>query len=226
MFVSSLPTEIFETVYCLIVHLSFLTSHSPLLFSLCKASWKTTTFLDLLSFFFLGKLPKFRSLKLNMSRMAEWFCDFWYHFVGFERPFRWSQLVSALPFSFNASINSKREHPPPGNFFLGSRKPCPGTKFFCKSTAPGTKTPTPREYFRRSSQPFLLIRVEILGFCRKQTLKRIGRLSNYSLEFGHTLCFTILKILKFSPSSETDFVQRVLANKKPLFQVQPIVFEQ
>ena len=38
MFVSGLQTEIFETVYCLIVHLSFLTSYYPLFFSLYKTS--------------------------------------------------------------------------------------------------------------------------------------------------------------------------------------------
>ena len=32
--------EIFETVYCLTVHLSFLTSYNPLFFSLCKTSKK------------------------------------------------------------------------------------------------------------------------------------------------------------------------------------------
>ena len=36
MFLSGLQTEIFETVYCRIVHLSFLTSHNLLFFSLCK----------------------------------------------------------------------------------------------------------------------------------------------------------------------------------------------
>ena len=40
MFVSGQQTEIFETVYCLIVHLSFLTSYNPLFFSLCKNSKK------------------------------------------------------------------------------------------------------------------------------------------------------------------------------------------
>ena len=32
--------EIFETVYWLIVHLSFLTSHNPLFFCMCKTSKK------------------------------------------------------------------------------------------------------------------------------------------------------------------------------------------
>ena len=38
--------EIFETVYCLIVHLSLLTSYDPLFFSFCKK----TTFSVFLSF--------------------------------------------------------------------------------------------------------------------------------------------------------------------------------
>ena len=50
MFVSGLQKEIFETVYCSIVHLSFLTSHSPLFFSLCITSIKATSSV-FLSFF-------------------------------------------------------------------------------------------------------------------------------------------------------------------------------
>ena len=87
-----------------------------------------------------------------------------------------------------ASINSNqlREHPPPpwetpGEFFEVVKSPAPGQNFPAKARPPGQKTRAPREYFRRSSQPFLLIGVEILRFCRNQTLKRIGRLSNYSL---------------------------------------------
>ena len=66
--------------------------------------------------------------------------------------------------------------PPPGK---------PQGKFFevVKSPALGKNTPTPGEYFRRSSQPFLLIGVEILGLCGNQTLKRTGRLSNYSFSY-------------------------------------------
>ena len=98
----------------------------------------------------------------------------------------------------------------PGEFFWGSQKPCPGQNFPAKARPLGQKKPpTPGEYFRRSSQPFLLIDIEIPGFCRNQTLKRIGRLSNYSLVilFSFSLS-TILKVFKFSPSFETDFVTR------------------
>ena len=112
-------------------------------------------------------------------------------------------------------IDSKREHPPPGkplgNFFEVVKSPAPGQNFPAKARPPGQKNtyPGPGEYFRKSSQPFLLIGVEILGFCRNQTLKRIERLSYYSLviPFSFSLS-TILKVLKFSPSFETDFVTR------------------
>ena len=100
----------------------------------------------------------------------------------------------------NASINSKREHPrqTPGEFFEVVKSPAPGQNFVCKSTALGTKNTYPREYFRRSGQPFLLTGVKIFGFCKNQTLKRIGRLPNYSL--------VIPSSLKFPPSFEKEFV--------------------
>ena len=68
IFVLGPQTEIFQTVYCCYVHLSFLTSHSLLFFSLCKTSYKTTSSVFLS--FFLVKLSKFRSFKLNISRTA------------------------------------------------------------------------------------------------------------------------------------------------------------
>ena len=68
MFVLALQTEIFDTGYCRIVHLSFLTSHNLLFFRFCKTS-KKTTFSVFLSFF-LVKLPKSQSLQLNISRTA------------------------------------------------------------------------------------------------------------------------------------------------------------
>ena len=112
-----------------------------------------------------------------------------------------------------ASIKSKREHPPPGkppgNFFEVVKSPAPGQNFPAKARLPGQKTPNPGEYFRRSSQPFLLTNVEILGFFRNQRLKRIERLSYYSLVIPSSFSLsTILKVLKFFPSFETDFVTR------------------
>ena len=68
---------------------------------------------------------------------------------------------------FYASVNSKCQHPPgqtPGNFFKVGRNRAPGQNFSAKARPLGQKTPTPGEYFRRSSQPFLLIGVEILEF--------------------------------------------------------------
>ena len=104
--------------------------------------------------------------------------------------------------------------PPPGanprGNFLRWSKALPRGKIFLQKHGPqGKETPTPWEYFRRSGQFFLLIGVEILGFCRNQTQKRIGRLSKYSLVISSSFSLsTILKILKFSPSFETDLVTR------------------
>ena len=69
MFVSALQTEVFDTGYCWIVYLSFLTSHNLLFFRFYKTS-KKTTFSVFLSFF-LVKLSKSQSLKLNISRTAQ-----------------------------------------------------------------------------------------------------------------------------------------------------------
>ena len=65
------------------------------------------------------------------------------------------------------------------------------------------------ECFERSNQLFLLVSVEILEFCRNKTLKGTGKLSNYSLVIPSSFSLsTILKVLKFSPSFEIDFVTR------------------
>ena len=97
----------------------------------------------------------------------------------------------------------------PWGIFLRWPKALPGAKFSCKSTGPGANNTYPREYFRRSSQPFLLTGVEISGFCRNQTLERIGRLSKYSLVIPSSFSSSIiLKSFKVFPSFETDFVTR------------------
>ena len=89
---------------------------------------------------------------------------------------------------------------PPGNFFEVVKSPAPGQNFPAKARPPGQKTPTPGEYFRRSSQPFLLTGVEILGFFRNQLLERIGRLSSYSLVIPSSFSLsTILKSFKVFP---------------------------
>ena len=116
--------------------------------------------------------------------------------------------VTLTYFQYHASINSKRKHPPPppGNFLKWS-KALPRGKILQQKHGPSdTKNTYPREYFRRSSQPFLLIGVEILG---NQNWKRIERLSNYSLVIPSSFSLnTILKVVKFSPSFEADFVTR------------------
>ena len=98
-----------------------------------------------------------------------------------------------------ASVNSKRQHPP-GELFEAVESPTPGQNFSAEARPPGQKSTHPREYYRRSSQTFLLVGVEILEFCRNQTLKRVERLSNYSLltPSGFSLS-TILYHFKVSP---------------------------
>ena len=104
-------------------------------------------------------------------------------------------------------------NPPPLGIFWGSQSPAPGQKFSAKGPW-DKKAPAPEEYFGRSSQPFLLIGVEILEFWRNQTLKRIGRLSNYSLVMPSSFSLsTILKSFKVSPNFETYFVTRVIDGK-------------
>ena len=65
---------------------------------------------------------------------------------------------------------------PRGNFLKWS-KTLPWGKIFLQKHGPrDKKIPTPGENCERSSQLFLLVVVEILEFCRNQTLKRTGRL--------------------------------------------------
>ena len=86
-------------------------------------------------------------------------------------------------------------------FFEVVVSPALGQNFPAKAWPSGQKIPTLGEYVRRSSQPFLLIGTEILGFCRNQTLKRIGRLSNYCLVIPASFSLsTILEVLKFPPA--------------------------
>ena len=57
----------------------------------------------------------------------------------------------------------------PGEFFFEVVKsPAPGKIFLQKHGPRDKKTPTPGEYFERSSQLSLLIGVEILEVCRNQ----------------------------------------------------------
>ena len=81
---------------------------------------------------------------------------------------------------FYASVNSKHQHPPradPRGNFLRWSKTLPRGKIFLQKHCPrDKKIPTPGEYCERSSQLFLLAGIEILEFCRNQTLERTGRL--------------------------------------------------
>ena len=113
MFLSGLQTEIFETVYCSIVHLSFLTSHSPLFFSLCKTS-KNSIFG--FSVVFPWKTVPISIFKVEYleNGLAD-FNDFGLILQDFGRAFRWNQLDWAVQFSFNLGLEKS------GNFIL-SRK--------------------------------------------------------------------------------------------------------
>ena len=92
-----------------------------------------------------------------------------------------------------------------GKFLEVIKSPALGQNFLRKHSHQDKKTPTPGEYFERSSELFLLIGIEILKFCRNQTLKRTGRLSNYSFVIPSSFSLSaILTVLKFSPSFETD----------------------
>ena len=99
MFVSGLQTEIFETVYCLIVHLSFLTSHNLLFFSMCKTSKKNNIFgFSVVLSRKTVQMPIFKVEYLE-NGLAD-FNDFGVILQDFGRPFRCDQLVWALQFPF------------------------------------------------------------------------------------------------------------------------------
>ena len=66
---------------------------------------------------------------------------------------------------------------PAGKFFEAVKSPAPVQNFSAKARPLGQENTYPGEDFERPSQLFLLIGVEILEFCRNQTLKRTGRLS-------------------------------------------------
>ena len=61
---------------------------------------------------------------------------------------------------------------PPGKFFGVVKSSAPGQDFSAKARPWDKNTPTPEEYFERSSQRFLLIGIKILDFCRNQSLKK------------------------------------------------------
>ena len=83
MFVSGLQTEILETGYCLIVHLSFLTS---LFFSLCKTFKKT---FSVFLWFFSQKIVQISIFKVEyLENGLVDFYDFGLISQDFGWPFR------------------------------------------------------------------------------------------------------------------------------------------
>ena len=86
----------FETVYCWYVHLSFLTLHNLLFFSLCKTSKKQH-----FRFFcrFSRKIVQILIFKVEYfeNGLAD-FNDFGLSLQDFQWPFKWNQLVLALQF--------------------------------------------------------------------------------------------------------------------------------
>ena len=74
----------------------------------------------------------------------------------------------------------------PRGIFLRWSKALPRGKIFPQKHGPrGKKTPTPGEYFRRSSQPFLLTGVRNFGILQKSNLEK--KWKAVQLVFGHTL---------------------------------------
>ena len=105
MFVSGLQTEIFEIVYCCILHLSFLTSHNLLFFSLYNTSENNIFgFSVVFSVVFSRKIVDISIFKVEYlgNGLAD-FNDFGLILQNFERPFRSNQLGLALQFSFKDS---------------------------------------------------------------------------------------------------------------------------
>ena len=72
----------------------------------------------------------------------------------------------------NASVNSKRQHPPRGNFFEVVKSPARSKIFLQKHGSRAEKAPTPGN-ISEDSQPFLFIGVEISEFYRNQTSTKL-----------------------------------------------------
>ena len=93
MFVFGLETEIFLIVYCLIVHLAFVTSHNLLFSSLYKTSKKHFRF----SVVFYRKTVQILIFKVEyLENASADFNDFGPIFQDFERPFNLFRRCSSL----------------------------------------------------------------------------------------------------------------------------------
>ena len=103
MFVLAVQTEIFDTGYCWMVHLSFLTSHNLLFFRFCKTSTKNNIFG--FSVVFSRKIAQISIFKVEyLENGSADLNDFGPILQDFERPFGWNQLVLALQFSFKHGL--------------------------------------------------------------------------------------------------------------------------
>ena len=86
MFVLGLETKIILTIYCLTVHLAFLTSHNLLFFSLCKTLKKTQHFR--FSVVFSPKTVQIFIFKVEyLENGSADFSDFGLILQDFEHPF-------------------------------------------------------------------------------------------------------------------------------------------
>ena len=93
---------------------------------------------------------------------------------------------SAWDLVYNASINSKREHPPPRGNFLRWSKALPRGKIFLQKHGPrGKETPTPGEYFREIWSAFPVNRRRNFGILQKSNQEKNWKA--VQVFFGHTL---------------------------------------
>ena len=120
----------------------------------------------------------------------------------------YKQLTTSFP--INASVNSKRQHPPgipPGNFLRLSKVLSKGKILLQKSRPLGLKVPISGECFRRFSKPCLLITSKIWSSTEIKPYSRLGCFSNYSLVIPSNLSesnifylFTVLPSSAHPPS--------------------------
>ena len=110
----------------------------------------------------------------------------------------------------NASVNSKHQHPPPRadlrGIFLQWSKTLPRGKIFLQKHGPrDKKIPTPGSIVE-DLVSFSCWLGRNFGILQKSNLKKNWKAVQV-ISFSFSLS-TILKVLKFSPSFQTDFVTR------------------
>ena len=89
-----------------------------------------------------------------------------------------------------ASINSKREHPPPpgkppGEIFWGGQKPAPGQNFPAKARPSGQGNTYPQGVFWKIWSAFPVDRRRNFGILQKSNLEKNWKA--VQVFFGHTL---------------------------------------